>query len=69
MKVLLKKEVCRSREQCTGPTEKTTTTTETCLKKKNADANANVDANNHYPNGYLVLSLSIGTWYQLPRFK
>ena len=41
MKVLLKKEVCGSREQCMGPTEKANSHRNTGLKKKrqgNADA-------------------------------
>lgn len=40
MKVLLKKEICSSYEQCTGPTRQATTATESDSqkKKKNADA-------------------------------
>ena len=43
MKKLLKKEVCGSREQCTGPTEQP----KTCLKKKkkNADVVLNIGKN------------------------
>ena len=36
MKILLKKEVCRSHEQCTGPTENA------LLKKKKKKKNADV---------------------------
>ena len=45
MKVLVKKKVCGSYEQCTGPTGKA----KMCFKKKK-----NTNVNKLYPNGYLA---------------
>ena len=51
MKVLLKKEVCRSHEQCMGPTKKALKQ----KKKKKKKHKCRTFAFQQYPNGYLFL--------------
>ena len=61
MKKLLKKEVCGSREHCTGPTEQPTATkNHGSKKKKKGNADAKRAAFHQHPNGTLILFL---VWY------
>ena len=53
MKVLLKKEVCGSREQCTRPNIKVET--HFSKKKKKDEENANANAHKLYPNVTIML--------------
>ena len=55
MKVLLKKEVCESYEQCTGLTESLKSCSNAFLKKKKGNANTNTQENQPNPNSHILL--------------
>ena len=60
MKVLLKKKICGSYEQCMGPTESLKSCSNTFLKKKKkkkkkGNANTNAQENQPNPNSHILL--------------
>ena len=56
MKILVKKEVCGSCEQCMGPTRKDR---KALLKKKKKPQSTDAQRYHQYPNKYLVVEICV----------